>query len=298
MLHVWASGGACGAAPRLAAGAALCAHGAARPACLGGRQPAARLARAAGGGAHLGGGRAYAAAGAGAGGGVVGRRGRERAQAPRGGAGGGRAGRRAAAEAQPGPASRALPDALRGTPLSECCSPAALGACLFLCRGTHFVRVTFMRSGRPVCARGSKRQRTPRCTQCSAPHAARARQQAAPKQQAAARGAAQYRARLARRAAFQAGSPPRKLARQREAEALLRRCLALDPTDGRGYVGLGKLLLQQQRCEEARRLYDEGTMATGARTPCVAPRGAGSPAGHMRGTASCARAPTCGEAAA
>jgi len=155
-----------------------------------------------------------------------------------------------------------------------------------------------MRSGRPVCARGSKRQRTPRCTQCSAPHAARARQQAAPKQQAAARGAAQYRARLARRAAFQAGSPPRKLARQREAEALLRRCLALDPTDGRGYVGLGKLLLQQQRCEEARRLYDEGTMATGARTPCVAPRGAGSPAGHMRGTASCARAPTCGEAAA
>ena len=73
----------------------------------------------------------------------------------------------------------------------------------------------------------------------------------------------QYRARLARRAAFQAGSLSAKLAHQREAEALLRRCLSLDPTDGRGYVGLGKLLLQQRRCEEARKLYDEGTMATG-----------------------------------
>ena len=76
---------------------------------------------------------------------------------------------------------------------------------------------------------------------------------------------AQYRARQARRAAFLAGSLPRKLAHQREAEALLRRCLALDPTDGRGYVSLGKLLVQQRRGEEARRLYDEGTMATGTR---------------------------------
>ena len=76
-------------------------------------------------------------------------------------------------------------------------------------------------------------------------------------------GMLQYRARLARRAAFQAGSLSAKLAHQREAEALLRRCLSLDPTDGRGYVGLGKLLLQQRRCEEARKLYDEGTMATG-----------------------------------
>lgn len=75
----------------------------------------------------------------------------------------------------------------------------------------------------------------------------------------------QYRARQARRAAFLAGSLPRKLAHQREAEALLRRCLALDPTDGRGYVSLGKLLVQQRRGEEARRLYDEGTMATGTR---------------------------------
>lgn len=73
----------------------------------------------------------------------------------------------------------------------------------------------------------------------------------------------QYRARLARRAAFLAGSLPRKLGHQREAEALLRRCLTMDPTDGRGYVGLGKLLVQQRRCEEARRLYDEGVMATG-----------------------------------
>jgi len=262
MLHVWASGGACGAAPRLAAGAALCAHGAARPACLGGRQPAARLARAAGGGAHLGAGRAHAAAGAGAGGGVVGRRGRERAQAPRGGAGGGRAGRRAAAEDQPGPAARALLGALHGSPLPERCPLTAVPwdtlchVSLLCVQGDWYV---------PVAASDS--------ASCTASHALRATPRTRP--QAAAPGAAQYRARLARRAAFQAGSPPRKLARQREAEALLRRCLALDPTDGRGYVGLGKLLLQQQRCEEARRLYDEGTMATGARAPSVAPRGAG-----------------------
>ena len=78
-------------------------------------------------------------------------------------------------------------------------------------------------------------------------------------------GVLQYRARLARRAAFQAGSLSAKLAREREAEALLRRCLSLDPTDGRGYVGLGKLLVQQRRYEEARKVYDEGVMATGTR---------------------------------
>jgi len=152
MLHVWASGGACSAAPRLAAGAALCAHGAARPACLGGRQPAARLARAAGGGAHLGGGRAYAAAGAGAGGGVVGRRGRERAQAPRGGAGGGRAGRRAAAEDQPG--GPLVPRPLLPTQRRPPASPAQ-------CRGAQQPALSMgeaerscgARHGRPRCLR-------------------------------------------------------------------------------------------------------------------------------------------------
>jgi len=199
-----------------------------------------------------------------------------------------------AAESEPKPRGAAPVAAAQGVArplkinldlLLVCCWSLCAGRCCLsaasskLCCGTHFVTLTFMRWGWPVCARGSKRQRIPRCKPCSARHAARARQRAA------ARGAAQYRARLARRAAYQAGSPPRKLARQREAEALLRRCLALDPTDGRGYVGLGKLLLQQQRCEEARRLYDEGTMATGAHALRAAPRGAGSPAGELRGSA-------------
>ncbi|GFH32964.1 PsbB mRNA maturation factor Mbb1, chloroplastic, partial [Haematococcus lacustris] len=51
---------------------------------------------------------------------------------------------------------------------------------------------------------------------------------------------------------------------QREAEAGLRRCLALDPGDGRTYVVLGKLLLQQRRLEEARTLYSHGVNMTGA----------------------------------
>lgn len=37
----------------------------------------------------------------------------------------------------------------------------------------------------------------------------------------------------------------------------------MDATDGRAYVALGKLLLQQKRVEEARRLYDDGAAATG-----------------------------------
>lgn len=37
----------------------------------------------------------------------------------------------------------------------------------------------------------------------------------------------------------------------------------MDPTDGRAYVTLGKLLLQQKRIEEARKLYDDGAAATG-----------------------------------
>ena len=37
----------------------------------------------------------------------------------------------------------------------------------------------------------------------------------------------------------------------------------MDATDGRAYVSLGKLLMQQRRFEEARELYDDGATATG-----------------------------------
>jgi Tfp pilus assembly protein PilF len=49
----------------------------------------------------------------------------------------------------------------------------------------------------------------------------------------------------------------------REAEDSLRACLQVDPADPRSYVVLGKLLVQQKRYDEARKLYADGTTATG-----------------------------------
>ncbi len=44
-----------------------------------------------------------------------------------------------------------------------------------------------------------------------------------------------------------------------------RRCLALDPSDARAYVVLGKTLLLQKRYDEARALYQDGCSNTGER---------------------------------
>ncbi len=74
----------------------------------------------------------------------------------------------------------------------------------------------------------------------------------------------QYRARLTRNAAFRASSNKERSRRQKVSESDLRRVLAMDATDGRAYVSLGKLLLQQKRIEEARKLYDDGAAATGS----------------------------------
>lgn len=41
------------------------------------------------------------------------------------------------------------------------------------------------------------------------------------------------------------------------------RCLAMDATDARAHVALGRLLVQQRRYDEARALYEEGSTATG-----------------------------------
>ena len=73
----------------------------------------------------------------------------------------------------------------------------------------------------------------------------------------------QYRARLDRIQAQLASSFEDKKQLLREAEEGLRRCLALDPTDPRTYVVLGKLLVQQKRFEEARKLYADGTTNSG-----------------------------------
>ncbi|BDA50860.1 PsbB mRNA maturation factor Mbb1, chloroplastic [Coccomyxa sp. Obi] len=78
-----------------------------------------------------------------------------------------------------------------------------------------------------------------------------------------------YRAKVARQAAFRAPTLLEKLKHQKEAESMLRRCLSLDATDGRTYVALGKLLVQQRRYDEARSTYEEGSTATGGQNEYI-----------------------------
>ncbi len=47
-----------------------------------------------------------------------------------------------------------------------------------------------------------------------------------------------------------------------ETEATLLRCMAMDPTDGRSYVSLGRLYVQQRRYDEAEAVFDRGCTAT------------------------------------
>jgi len=49
----------------------------------------------------------------------------------------------------------------------------------------------------------------------------------------------------------------------KQSEEGLRRCLTLDSSDARTYVVLGKTLMLQKRYEEARQLYNNGTVNTG-----------------------------------
>lgn len=72
----------------------------------------------------------------------------------------------------------------------------------------------------------------------------------------------QHKSRARRRAATRAPSYKIKARLEAEAEELARKALALDPSDGRAYVALGKLLVAQRRLDEARALYDEGATAT------------------------------------
>lgn len=73
----------------------------------------------------------------------------------------------------------------------------------------------------------------------------------------------QYRARQTRVEATRARDPNERSKLLREAEAALRRCLDMDPEDGRAYVSLGKLMVGQRRFDEALALYEAGSAATG-----------------------------------
>lgn len=88
----------------------------------------------------------------------------------------------------------------------------------------------------------------------------------------------QYRARQTRIKATGSHDLQERSRLLRQSEAALRRCLDADPTDGRPYVSLGKILVMQRRYDEAAGLYEAGAAATGARrgAPGACLRGAGS----------------------
>jgi tetratricopeptide (TPR) repeat protein len=73
----------------------------------------------------------------------------------------------------------------------------------------------------------------------------------------------QYRARQKRIQAQHALDSNDRVRLLRETESMLRKCLDMDPEDGRTYVTLGKLLVQQRRYDEALALYEAGSAATG-----------------------------------
>ncbi|KFM25399.1 PsbB mRNA maturation factor Mbb1, chloroplastic [Auxenochlorella protothecoides] len=73
---------------------------------------------------------------------------------------------------------------------------------------------------------------------------------------------AMYRARQLRISGYRAASPTRRAKLLAEAEGALRACMAMDPTDGRAYVALGKVLVSGKRFAEAEALYESGCTAT------------------------------------
>ena len=73
----------------------------------------------------------------------------------------------------------------------------------------------------------------------------------------------QYRARGMRRQAFKIRNFTERAEVVQQAEAILRRCIELDPTDARAYNALGKHLQLERRFEEAGKMYDDGLAVTG-----------------------------------
>lgn len=68
---------------------------------------------------------------------------------------------------------------------------------------------------------------------------------------------------MARQKAMRYGSAKERAAAIAKAEELLLLCLAKDPCDARAYVSLGRIYVMQQRHQEAKELYEEGTRLTG-----------------------------------
>lgn len=71
-----------------------------------------------------------------------------------------------------------------------------------------------------------------------------------------------YRARTARQKAQRIRLHDQRVEVLRQAEDTLYRCIAMDPSDGRAYVSLGRLYVQQRRYAEADKVYEDGSAAT------------------------------------
>lgn len=72
-----------------------------------------------------------------------------------------------------------------------------------------------------------------------------------------------YRARQKRLVANSSRMSANRSRLLRDVEDALRRCMEAFPEDGRPYVSLGKLMVEQRRYNEALALYEEGCTATG-----------------------------------
>ena len=66
-----------------------------------------------------------------------------------------------------------------------------------------------------------------------------------------------------RRQAFKIKSFSKRAEVKQQSEAMLRRCIELDPTDARAYNALGKHLQLERRFNEAGQVYDDGLAVTG-----------------------------------
>lgn len=73
----------------------------------------------------------------------------------------------------------------------------------------------------------------------------------------------QFHARQYRIRAFRQSNRKRRMEKLQKAEELFRECLSISPNDGRAYVSLARILMDQQRFDEAVKLYEDGVRMTG-----------------------------------
>lgn len=73
----------------------------------------------------------------------------------------------------------------------------------------------------------------------------------------------QYRAKSCRRKGIVSEDPKIRHQWFRKAEGYYRSVMRMDPTDGRAYTGLGRLLEDQKRYDDAEQIYEDGCAVSG-----------------------------------